>query len=87
MLPAPLPEHGACAACDYGHHAPGQPGQCLLPGRPVPVATARSREGHCGPEAAHLCIGGDDLSPRTKPTAAGMVAMQRLSVHRHGQAA
>jgi hypothetical protein len=68
-------EHGACAVCDHGR---GHGGRCMLPGRPVPLATARSREGHCGPEAHHLRIGGDDLAPR---------ASLPVTVHRHGQAA
>lgn len=77
-------EHGACQVCDHGR---AQPGQCLMPGRPVPVAAARSREGHCGPEAQHLCIGGDDLAPRSSPTAVCLRAAHRINQLRHGQAA
>ena len=50
----------ACTLCDHG-----RAGQCLQGGTPVPVPTARSRHGACGPEAVHMRIGGWDLRWRS----------------------
>lgn len=60
----------ACEVCDHGAHLTGRVPQpthtCMLTSRPVPCAVARSNDGHCGPDARHQRIHGDDLLP-TRP--------------------
>lgn len=52
----------ACTLCDHGPQRCGQPDACALDARqPLPVHVARHRDGPCGPDAAHLRIGGWDL--------------------------
>lgn len=60
-----------CEVCDHGT---GPDHQCLYSHRPVPAAVARSAEGHCGPDARHQRIDGDDLeatAPRQLPLPLG----------------
>jgi hypothetical protein len=51
----------ACEVCDHGA---GAAHECRHGSRPVPAAVARSEHGHCGPEAKHQVIAGDDLQAR-----------------------
>jgi len=60
-----------CELCDYSTQAApaAMPAlhTCTFTGRPVHCATARAAGGHCGPEACHQRIGGDDLAPHHHP--------------------
>jgi hypothetical protein len=51
----------ACEVCDHGT---GADHQCMHSGRPVRASVARSDAGHCGPDARHQRIKGDDLDAR-----------------------
>ena len=51
----------ACELCDHGS---GAAHQCLYSGRSVRASVARSDDGHCGPDARHQRIRGDDLQAR-----------------------
>lgn len=52
----------ACALCDHGPAHNGRPGACTRYGDAVSVPVARSRDGFCGPNAAHLRINAWDLT-------------------------
>lgn len=51
----------ACEVCDHGT---GGTHTCLYGARAVPASVARSDDGHCGPDARHQRINGDDLQAR-----------------------
>ncbi len=52
----------ACTLCDHGPSRGGPAGSCTLnPRDPVPISLARLRDGICGPEAAHMRVGGWDF--------------------------